>query len=89
MPPGHWGDKYHLSFDISGQIGALAFDDEDLMGVNQDGTGWFMSANLDGLYFNLGEGVDVEAYHFVVVESDIFSDGFESGTTAAWSQTVN
>jgi len=74
----------YFSFDASGRIGAVDFDDEDIVAF--DGSTWSLafdaSAALD-LTFAAGD-LDALAVRTV----DLFRDGFETGSTLEWSSAT-
>lgn len=78
-------NSYYVSFDISGVIDGMSFDDEDLLVVGSDGTGWAMSGDIDALFLFLQGGFDMQAVHYKVSETPLFCDGFESGDASAWN----
>ena len=77
------GTRY-FSFDTSGRIAAVDFDDEDVVAL--DGSTWSLafdaSANL-GATFAAG---DLDA--LAVRTIHLFRDGFEIGSTLEWSSTA-
>jgi hypothetical protein len=71
-----------MSFDGSGVLGGVAFDDEDILGRLDGGTGWVLlydASATDPAW----EGADLAA--FALLPGPIFADGFEAGDTSAWS----
>lgn len=78
-------DHLLLSFDTSGTVGGISFDDEDVLEYDPVGHLWskfwdgssrrpeIIAADLNALYAVLGG------------PSGLFSDGFESGDTSVWS----
>ena len=68
-----------LSFDGSGQVGGVSFDDEDLLRWNgswakiADGTGWYDATGA----------ADLE--DFALLAAGLFADGVESGGVGRWS----
>jgi hypothetical protein len=76
-----FGDRLYLSFDGSGEIGGVAFDDEDALALS--GSVWSLaldaSASL-GASFAAGD-LDAPAIRAVA----IFLDDFESADTIEWS----
>jgi hypothetical protein len=71
----------YLSFDGSGAIGPVAFDDEDVLAF--DGATWslaFDASDALGASFAVG---DLDALGVRTIH--VFADGFESGTTIEWS----
>jgi len=76
------GVVYYLSFDGSGKLGGVDFDDEDVVAWN--GTTWslaFDASSAADATFASGD-LDAEA----VRTPNIFRDGFESDDTSQWSQ---
>lgn len=77
-----------LSFDGSGTVGGVQFDDEDVLEHNLVNRSWALfwdgssrrpevtAADLDALYA------------FEERPSSLFSDGFESGDLSAWSDSL-
>lgn len=79
-----------LSFDGSGTVDGVAFDDEDVVTFDS-GAGWellydgsaldssWRPADLDALFVSAGPPPPMNV---------VFADGFESGNTSAWSAIV-
>ena len=79
-----------VSFDGSGLIDGIAFDDEDVVAVDgggnwggpvydaSDGSTAWTAADLDALFIMDDGGPP----------GPLFTDGFESGDTSAWTNTV-
>ncbi|MEZ5313571.1 MAG: hypothetical protein R2862_07905, partial [Thermoanaerobaculia bacterium] len=74
----------YFSFDTSGRIAAVDFDDEDV--VSYDGSTWSLafdaSAALD-VTFAAG---DLDA--LAIRAANLFRDDFETGATLEWSSTA-
>jgi hypothetical protein len=74
------GGVWFLSFDGSGEVGGVPFDDEDVLAF--DGTSW--STAFDGsAAAPAWEGADLAAV--AVLPDGIFSDPFETGELDRWS----
>lgn len=74
------GTRY-FSFDTSGRIAAVDFDDEDVVAF--DGVSWSLAYDASA---NLGPGFTAGDLDALGVRTfDIFRDGFESGSTIEWS----
>ena len=73
------GAVWYFSFDGSGRLGGVPFDDEDI--VAWDGA-WSLFYDADAVD-PAWAAVDLAA--FSVLPRGIFADGFESGDVAAWS----
>ena len=73
-----------LSFDSSGGIGGLRFDDEDVVAYEPSTGIWSML--YDGSAEHAGwSKADLDSLYAGFLPAEIFSDGFESGTLAEWS----
>ncbi|MBZ0112101.1 MAG: hypothetical protein K8J08_06565 [Thermoanaerobaculia bacterium] len=85
----HWdsaGSRLWISFDTTVRIGGLVADDEDILAF-EPGWGWQeildVSAVLPG-----SEALDIDALWGQSVDAQLlFRDGFESGSTSAWSSS--
>ena len=74
-----------LSFDGSGTVGGVAFDDEDVLEYDPLSGTWLLA--YDGSTHHSGWlTADLDAVH--ALTPLLFADGFESGDTSAWSSTV-
>jgi hypothetical protein len=74
-----------LSFDGSGTVGGVDFDDEDVLEYDPVAGTWLLA--YDGSAQHSGWlTADLDAVH--ALSPLIFADGFESGDTSAWSSTV-
>lgn len=72
-----------VSFDGSGNLNGLDFDDDDALAW--DGSTWTLAFSGDDLGASFAAG-DLDALG--VLTPNLFRDGFESGTTAEWSATA-
>ena len=79
-------EELRLSFDISGIVAGLLFDDEDLLGYETTGGNWRLVRDTSLASSGLAAGADLDAHAFVLEEA-LFVDDFESGDTLAWSLT--
>jgi hypothetical protein len=78
----HGFERLWMSFDGSGEIEGLYFDDDDVL-LLHDGV-WSLALD-GGIDLALASGVDLDA---LGVPPMIFTDGFETGNTARWSSAV-
>lgn len=78
----------YVSFDISGVVLGLGFDDEDVLAFEPSHDVWYVAFDTSERRPELDRGVDVDALEVHLVESNLFLDGLESGDTSAWSATV-
>lgn len=76
-------DRLYLSFDGSGSIAGVDFDDEDLLA--RTATVWSLALDASGTLGAAFAAGDLDAV--AVRAATIFQDGFEAGTTAEWSAT--
>jgi hypothetical protein len=74
---------FTLSFDGSGSIGGIAFDDEDIV-TQTDVTTWVLVGNLSAASTAWN---DANLAAFAWLPPEIFADAFESGDTTPWSST--
>ncbi|MEM9593383.1 MAG: hypothetical protein AAGD06_03940 [Acidobacteriota bacterium] len=75
--------ELRLSLDISGQVGGVTFNDEDLLGWNLSSGAWRLVRNGSATS-TPDPGADLDAYSLRVLPA-LFADGFESGDTTEWS----
>lgn len=77
-----------LSFDGSGVIGGIQFDNEDVLEYNLVNSSWVLFWDGSGRRPEVATA-DLDAlYAFEERPSGIFSDGFESGDLSAWSGSL-
>ena len=77
------GTRY-FSFDTSGRIGTVDFDDEDVVAF--DGTTWSLAYDASASLSASFAAGDLDALGVRTV--NIFKDGLEIGTTIEWSAAV-
>jgi hypothetical protein len=77
-------EAWYLSFDGSGEIGAVAFDDEDIVSWSPT-EGW--SLFYDASTVDPGWAPS-DLAGFALLRPDLFADGFETGDSARWSLAV-
>lgn len=77
------GTRY-LSFDTSGRIGSVDFDDEDIVAF--DGSTWSLAYDASASLSASFAAGDLDAVGVRTV--NIFRDGFEIATTIEWSAAV-
>lgn len=77
------GTRY-FSFDTSGRIAAVDFDDEDIVAF--DGSTWSLAYDASASLSASFAAGDLDAIG--VRTANIFKDGFEIATTIEWSATV-
>jgi len=77
------GTRY-FSFDTSGKIAAVDFDDEDVVAFN--GTAWSLAYDASASLSASFAAGDLDALGARTI--NIFTDGFEIETTIEWSSTV-
>ena len=73
-------DSLYVSFDGSGKLGSVDFDDDDLL--HFDGTTW-TKVSFAGLSQPGTDAADLDAVDYVT--ASIFADGFENGGTTRWA----
>jgi hypothetical protein len=80
-----WNGRLLLSFDGSGTLGALAFDDDDVLEVGQDGANWQLDYDGSARHPEL-DAADVDAVQALQAAPDLpFGDGFETGHAGKWT----
>src|SRR5262249_50067359 len=74
-----------LSFDTSGTINGIAFDDEDVLEVGQDGSNWHMAYKGSAQHAELA-AADVDPVQYLATVPGLpFSDGYEGGNAGKWT----
>lgn len=74
-----------LSFDGSGSVNGIAFDDEDVLEVGQDGSNWHLAYDGNAHHPEL-EAADVDVVQYLAAVPALpFSDGFEGGNAGKWT----
>lgn len=76
-----------VSFDTSGAIAGVSFNDEDVLEYDPLTGTWLLSFDATSLYAEWA-AVDMDAFHAAFSTGVIFADGFESGDTSEWSAIV-
>jgi len=76
-------DSVYVSFDVSGKLGGVDFDDHDLL--HFDGMTW-TKVSYPGLGQAGTDAADLDAADYVT--PGIFSDGFETSDRSRWSGTT-
>ncbi len=78
-----------LSFDGSGIIGVVSFDDEDVLDYDPATGAWTLLYDGSALHPEW-TAADLDALHaaFPTLATEIFADGFESGDLSAWSSAA-
>ncbi len=79
------GLVFYLSFDGSGKLGTVNFDDEDVMAW--DGSAWSLAFDGSTQADTTFAAGDLDALQ--VRTPNIFRDGFESGDTTQWSAATS
>jgi len=74
-----------LSFDTSGSINAIPFDDEDVLEVGQDGSNWHLAYDGSAQHASLA-AADVDSVQYLATAPGLpFKDGWESGNGGKWT----
>lgn len=74
----------YLSFDTSGTLGGVDFDDEDVLAL--DGATWSLAFDASAALSTSFAAGDLDALG--VRTPNLFRDGFETGSTLEWSSRV-
>jgi hypothetical protein len=70
-------NQFLLSFDTSGQVGSIFFDDDDVLFYNPNDSSW--SSAYRGASRHAGfESADLNALYIAQYTSELFKNGFES-----------
>lgn len=78
------GGELRVSFDVSGELDGIAFDDEDVLALDLTANTWRLARDGSAALPSLPAGADLDAYDAQITSALIFADGFESGDTSAW-----
>lgn len=70
-------NQFLMSFDTSGQIGSLRFDDDDVLFYNPANASWSSAYRGASRYADFN-AADLNALYIAVYTSELFKDGFET-----------
>jgi hypothetical protein len=77
------GDTWYLSFDGSGELAGVGFDDEDILAWNGASATLLFDGSAAAPGWSAADLAD-----FAILPGAIFADGFETGDAARWSAAM-